>query len=49
MRISLKINQLGETTLFDAEKGSFPKAPFREKANFHPKIPDTLPVVVVSI
>ena len=45
--IPFKNDKLEETTLFDAEKGSFPQAPFREKAKIHSGIQDTLSVIVI--
>ena len=47
--ISLKNDKLGETTLFDAEKGGFPQTPIREKAKIHSEIHDSLSVIVIFI
>ena len=47
--IPFKNDTLGETTLFDAEKGSFPQAPFGEKAKIHSGIHDTLSVIIIFI
>ena len=47
--ISFKNDKLGETTLFDAQRGGFPQTPIREKAKIHSGLHGMLSMFVIFI